>query len=128
MVRLLSPAADVLKLRSGCTFKPIHWGMAALASRSVCFSNNESINGSTCMRTGLSILSERFFRRRAIHFRVVMKFCSTSSRRSKHFQLITSNRDFCGLGSKCSTFLFRKAEEISSPFSATAKPEVAPET
>ncbi|KAF3452412.1 hypothetical protein FNV43_RR02845 [Rhamnella rubrinervis] len=99
----------------------------ALAARSICLSNNGSIGG-TCMRSGLAIFNERFYQRKAVNFRLVMKFCSTS-RRSRYFQLISSNRNFCDLGSKCSTFLFRKTQEISSSFSTTAsKNEVAPET
>lgn len=99
----------------------------ALVARSICLSNNESI-GNTCMRSRLAIFDERFYRRRAIRFRVILKFRSTS-RRSRYFQLISSDRNFNGLGSKCWTLPFNKTEEISSSFgTGTSKSEVAPET
>lgn len=100
----------------------------ALAAPSICLSNNEGI-GSVCMRSRLATFDERFCQRKALHFRVlVMKFCSTS-RRSRYFHLISSDRNFPGLGSKCSTLPFSKTQDISSSFgTSTSKSEVAPET
>ncbi|XP_015901670.3 violaxanthin de-epoxidase, chloroplastic [Ziziphus jujuba] len=96
----------------------------ALAAPSICLSNNEGI-GSVCMRSRLATFDERFCQRKALHFRVlVMKFCSTS-RRSRYFHLISSDRNFPGLGSKCSTLPFSKTRDISSSFgTSTSNSEV----
>lgn len=95
----------------------------ALAGRSIFLSHNDSI-GNTCIRLGLTS-DERFQKRRMIGFHVVVKFPS-NRRKSRYSQFIRSKRNFCVLGSKCSSLLSSKTEEAFSKCSTrTSEPEVA---
>lgn len=94
----------------------------ALAGRSIFLYHNDSI-GNTCIRLGLTS-DERFQKRRMVGFHVVVKFPS-NRRKSRHSQFIRSKRNFCALGSKCSSLLSSKTEEAFSKCSTrTSEPEM----
>lgn len=97
--------------------KPKHSTMAMAASV-----------GNAYVRSGLAN-GDWFYRKKAVHFRDVVKLWPRS-KKSRYLHLNTSGRNFCGLGSKWSTLLFSRTEEISSSFSmsCTNKDEVVPKT
>ncbi|KAL5566776.1 hypothetical protein UlMin_029940 [Ulmus minor] len=72
----------------------------------------------------LSLRDETRHGRKAFYFQVFVKLWPTS-RKSEQLKLITSGRNLSSVGSNCSTLLFRRTEEISSPLpSSTSKAEV----
>ncbi|POO02984.1 Lipocalin [Trema orientale] len=101
--------------------------MAMAAARSIGLSIRDESVTNACVRSGGLTNGDRFHRRKAVHFRVVVKLWPTT-KWSRHFHLDTSGRDFCGLGLRLSRVLLSRTEEISSSFSmstsSTNKAEV----
>ncbi|PON76580.1 Lipocalin [Parasponia andersonii] len=87
------------------------------AARSICLSIRDESVTNACVRSGLAN-GDWFHRRKAVHFRVVVKLWPTT-KWFRHFHLDPSGRDFCGLGLRLSRVLLSRKEEISSSFSVS---------